>query len=151
MSDFQQFLGLLLCYIALLILIGFYFKRKQQSQADFWLAGKSVGPVSIGISAAASWLTAGAMLSVTGFTIQAGFVLLDMSNAEPGAPVYLESIHPVLMGHGIILAMLTSGVVFVGVSLAGNPSPHARLDIFFKQNTLPRAFNGVSMGVAEGK
>ncbi len=75
MSAYHQFLLVLSIYIFVLILTGLYFSKKQTSPADFWLAGKSAGFLSIGFSAAASWLTAGALLAVIGF-----FILLGMGS-----------------------------------------------------------------------
>lgn len=72
MTPYYLFLLVLSAYIFFLILTGVYFSRKQRSQTDFWLAGKSVGALSIGFSAAASWLTAGALLAVIGFYMVLG-------------------------------------------------------------------------------
>ena len=58
MNPYQLFLCLLLAYITLLISVGWYFNKRQQTQTDFWLAGKKAGVLSIGCSAAASWLSA---------------------------------------------------------------------------------------------
>jgi len=75
MSSYQLFLLFLTLYIVVLIGTGIYFSTKQKTLADFWLAGKSAGCLSIGFSAAASWLTAGALLAVIGF-----FMLLGMGS-----------------------------------------------------------------------
>ncbi|MCG8616539.1 MAG: sodium:solute symporter family protein [Desulfobacterales bacterium] len=75
MTSYTLFLIVLGTYITFLVLTGIYFSKKQNSQADFWLAGKSAGFLSVGFSAAASWLTAGAMLAVIGF-----FMLLGMGS-----------------------------------------------------------------------
>ncbi len=75
MNAYQLFLILLSLYIGFLVFTGFYFNKKQKSQTDFWLAGKSAGFISIGFSAAASWLTAGALLAVIGF-----YMLLGMGS-----------------------------------------------------------------------
>ncbi len=76
MGAYTLFLLVLSVYIAFLVLIGLYFNKTQTTTAtDFWLAGKSAGWLSIGFSAAASWLTAGAMLAVIGF-----FILLGMGS-----------------------------------------------------------------------
>lgn len=75
MTAIHFFLIVLFTYIAFLILTGIYFTKKQNSPSDFWLAGKSAGFLSIGFSAAASWLTAGALLAVIGF-----YMLLGMGS-----------------------------------------------------------------------
>ena len=75
MSAVSLFLAVLFVYIAFLVITGVYFSRRQTSAADFWLAGRAAGPISIGFSAAASWLTAGALLAVIGF-----FMLLGMGS-----------------------------------------------------------------------
>ena len=76
---------------------------------------------------------AGAAASLcAGFIVQVALVWLDLSHSTPMGAPYLESVHPMLMGHGVIVAMLASGGVFVGVSLATRPSPQVRLVPFFK-------------------
>lgn len=75
MSAYHLFFSLLAVYILFLVGTGLYFSRRQKTQADFWLAGQSAGWLSIGFSAAASWLTAGALLSVIGF-----YMLLGMGS-----------------------------------------------------------------------
>lgn len=75
MSGYQIFLLVLSVYITFLVSTGFYFKKKDDSPADFWLAGKSVSWVPIGFSAAASWLTAGALFAVVAF-----YMLLGMGS-----------------------------------------------------------------------
>ena len=69
---------------------------------------------------------------VTGFILQSASVIVDLAKTPPMAPPFLESIHPALMGHGVILCMALSGLVFVGVSLATAPTPQVRLAVFFK-------------------
>jgi len=75
MTAYQLFLIFLFLYIFVLITIGVYYNKKQKSPTGFWLAGKEAGALSIGFSAAASWLTAGALLAVIGF-----FLLLGMGS-----------------------------------------------------------------------
>jgi SSS family solute:Na+ symporter len=72
MSGFQIFAVLLVMYLAGLVGIGLYFNKRQQSVTDFWLAGRKIGPVNTAFSAAASWLTAGAILAVIGFFMLSG-------------------------------------------------------------------------------
>ncbi len=67
MGGLQMFLLMLAVYLGVLVGIGLYFNRRQRSVTDFWLAGRRVGAVNTGFSAAASWLTAGAILAVIGF------------------------------------------------------------------------------------
>jgi SSS family solute:Na+ symporter len=64
MNGYSIFLVLLAAYIATLMAIGWYFNNRQKSITDFWLAGRRIGPVALGISAAASWITAGGILAV---------------------------------------------------------------------------------------
>jgi len=66
------FLTLLALYIAALIAIGWHFAKKQQTMTDFWLAGREIGAGNIAMSAAASWLTAGALFGVTGMFLSMG-------------------------------------------------------------------------------
>ena len=75
MASYHLFLIVLSGYILFLVLTGVYFSRRQRTQTDFWLAGRSAGAISVGFSAAASWLTAGALLAVIGF-----YMLLGMGS-----------------------------------------------------------------------
>lgn len=75
MDGYQTFLILLAVYLLGLIAIGWYFSKRQKSVTDFWLAGREVSAIGIGFSAAASWLTAGALLAVIGF-----YMLLGMGS-----------------------------------------------------------------------
>ena len=52
-------------YIFVLLAIGWYYSKKQKSVVDFWLAGRKLGYIPIGFSAAASWITGGGILAVT--------------------------------------------------------------------------------------
>ncbi len=75
MNGYPIFMVLLAGYIAFLVATGYYFNKRQISLREFLLAGKRAGAISIGFSAAASWLTAGALLAVTGL-----FILLGMGS-----------------------------------------------------------------------
>ncbi len=72
MDGYYIFLILLAVYLSGLVGIGWYFTKKQRSVTDFWLAGRKIGPIAIGFSAAASWLTAGGLLAVIGFYMLSG-------------------------------------------------------------------------------
>lgn len=72
MQGYVLFLCLLGVYLSGLVAIGLYFTRQQHSITDFWLAGRRIGPLNTGFSAAASWLTAGALLAVIGFFMLSG-------------------------------------------------------------------------------
>jgi SSS family solute:Na+ symporter len=82
----------------------------------YWTRGTGPGAV------AALW---------TGFFLQTGLVIFDLAKTVPMAPPYLESLHPAFMGHGVIFAMLASGLVYISVSLATAPSPKHQLDPMF--------------------
>ncbi|MDQ1274769.1 MAG: solute:Na+ symporter, family, partial [Euryarchaeota archaeon] len=69
---------------------------------------------------------------VIGFTIQVALVILDLIKTPPMAPNYLESIHPVLMSHGVIVAMSLSAIAFFGVSFMTKPSSKVNLAPFFE-------------------
>jgi len=75
MDGYSIFVVLLAGYIALLVAVGYFYNKRQTSLREFLLAGRRAGPVALGFSAAASWLTAGAMLAVVGF-----FMLLGMGS-----------------------------------------------------------------------
>ncbi len=72
MDPYHLFLIFLAVYIATLVVIGLYSSRRQKSVTDFWLAGRELGPVTIGFSAAASWITASALLLATGLFLSMG-------------------------------------------------------------------------------
>ncbi|MDM7933984.1 MAG: sodium:solute symporter family protein, partial [Methanothrix sp.] len=72
MEAYTIFLSLLAIYIAALAGIGLYSSRGQRSVTDFWLAGRELGTVNIGFSAAASWITASALLLSTGLFLLIG-------------------------------------------------------------------------------
>jgi len=75
MDPYHLFLIFLAMYIAVLVAIGMLSSRRQKSVTDFWLAGREIGPVTIGFSAAASWVTASALFLSTGL-----FLLLGISS-----------------------------------------------------------------------
>ena len=72
MDSYHLFLLLLGLYIAVLIGIGLRSSRGQRSVTDFWLAGREIRAVNIGLSSAASWLTASALLLATGLFLFIG-------------------------------------------------------------------------------
>ena len=72
MDAYSLFLIFLAIYIAVLLGIGLYFSGRQKSVNDFWLAGRELGPINIGISAASSWITASALLLATGLFLLIG-------------------------------------------------------------------------------
>jgi SSS family solute:Na+ symporter len=72
MEPYYLFLAFLVLYIAALIGIGLFSARRQKSVTDFWLAGRELGPLTIGFSAAASWITASALLLATGLFLLIG-------------------------------------------------------------------------------
>ncbi len=77
---------------------------------------------------------AGATASmVTGFIIQCTMIILDLVKTQPGAPPYLETLHPALMGHGVIVAMAVSGFVYFSVSLLTERAATFRLAPFFPE------------------
>ena len=72
MDAYSLFLIFLAIYIAVLLGIGLYFSRRQKSVTDFWLAGRELGPITIGFSAASAWITASALLLATGLFLLIG-------------------------------------------------------------------------------
>ena len=75
MDAYSLFLVFLMIYIAALAGIGLISSRRQKSVTDFWLAGRELGAITIGFSAASSWITASALLLATGL-----FLLMGMSS-----------------------------------------------------------------------
>ncbi|MDD3041527.1 MAG: sodium:solute symporter family protein [Methanosarcinaceae archaeon] len=72
-----------------------------------------------------------AAMALGGIT-QIALVGLDLARTAPMAPPYLETIHPALMGHGVILGMGLSAIAFFGVSLMTSPSSMVNLAPFFE-------------------
>lgn len=72
MDAYHLFLVFLAIYVAVLAAIGLISSRRQKSVTDFWLAGRELGPIIIGFSAASSWLTASALLLSTGLFLFMG-------------------------------------------------------------------------------
>ena len=72
MDAYHLFLVFLAIYIAALAGIGLISSRRQKSVTDFWLAGRELDPVTIGFSAASSWITASALLLATGLFLFMG-------------------------------------------------------------------------------
>ncbi|MEL7662802.1 MAG: sodium:solute symporter family protein [Methanosarcina mazei] len=70
---------------------------------------------------------------VIGFIVQVALVVLDLVKTPPLAPSYLETIHPVLMSHGVIVGMSLSAIAFFGVSLMTKPSSRVNLAPFFEE------------------
>lgn len=72
MDAYSLFLVFLAIYIAALVGIGLYSAHRQRSVTDFWLAGRELGPITIGFSAASAWITASALLLATGLFLLIG-------------------------------------------------------------------------------
>ncbi|WP_135610568.1 sodium:solute symporter [Methanococcoides sp. AM1] len=70
---------------------------------------------------------------LVGAIAQVSFTVYDLSMTAPMAPPYLETVHPVLMGHGVIVGMALSGIAFFGVSFMTRPSNIINLAPFFKE------------------
>ena len=68
-----------------------------------------------------------------GFAVQVTLVALDLIRTPPMAPYYLETVHPALMGHGVIVGMGLSAIAFFGVSLMTKPSSRVNLAPFFEE------------------
>ncbi|MCL2862643.1 MAG: sodium:solute symporter family protein [Methanimicrococcus sp.] len=56
---------ILAIYTLSLLGVGWYYNKRQKSVVDFWLAGRKIGYIPLGLSAAASWITGGGILAVT--------------------------------------------------------------------------------------
>jgi solute:Na+ symporter, SSS family len=69
---YHLFLVFLALFIAMLTGIGFVTSRRQKSVTDFWLAGRELGAGIIGLSTAASWINASALLLATGLFLLIG-------------------------------------------------------------------------------
>lgn len=68
-----------------------------------------------------------------GFTVQVTLVALDLIKTPPMGASYLETIHPALMSHGVIVGMGLSAIAFFGVSLMTKPSSRVNLAPFFEE------------------
>lgn len=72
MDAYHLFLTLLVIYIAALAAVGLVSSRRQKSVTDFWLAGRELSAITVGFSAASSWITASALLLATGLFLLIG-------------------------------------------------------------------------------
>ncbi len=72
---------------------------------------------------------------IVGFAVQVALVALDLIKTPPLAPYYLETIHPILMSHGVIVGMSLSAIAFFGVSLMTKPSSRVNLAPFFRRGS----------------
>ncbi len=72
MDSYHLFLIFLTLFITMLAGIGFITSRRQKSVTDFWLAGRELGAGIIGLSTAASWINASALLLATGMFLLIG-------------------------------------------------------------------------------
>jgi SSS family solute:Na+ symporter len=70
---------------------------------------------------------------IVGFTAQAVLVVIDLIKTQPFSPYYLETLHPALMNHGVIVGMTLSAIAFFGVSLMTKPSSRVNLAPFFEE------------------
>lgn len=70
---------------------------------------------------------------VMGFVVQVALVVIDLVNTPPMAASYLETVHPALMSHGVIVGMGLSAIAFFGVSLMTKPSSRVNLAPFFEE------------------
>lgn len=72
MNSYHLFLVFLALFIAMLAGIGLLTSRRQKSVTDFWLAVRELGAGIIGLSTAASWINASALLLATGLFLLIG-------------------------------------------------------------------------------
>jgi SSS family solute:Na+ symporter len=72
LDTYHLFLAFLVLYIAMLVGISLFVSRRQKSVTDFWLAGRELGPGILGLSTAASWIDASALLLATGLFLLMG-------------------------------------------------------------------------------
>ncbi|MCD4704126.1 MAG: sodium:solute symporter family protein [Methanosarcinaceae archaeon] len=70
---------------------------------------------------------------IVGAVVQISLIVYDLAMTAPMAPPYLDTVHPLLVNHGIIVGMLLSGVAFFGVSFATKPPSDVNLAPFFKE------------------
>jgi sodium/proline symporter len=72
MTPHQAILATLLVYLAALVVIGFVSRRRTRDGADFYLAGRRMGPLVASLSASASSSSAWTLLGVSGFAYASG-------------------------------------------------------------------------------
>ncbi|APH38477.1 sodium:solute symporter family protein [Methanohalophilus halophilus] len=70
---------------------------------------------------------------IVGAVVQISLIVYDIYMTAPMAPAYLQTVHPILMNHGVIAGMGLSAVAFFGVSLFTKPSSAVNLAPFFKE------------------
>jgi solute:Na+ symporter, SSS family len=72
MESYYLFLIFFMLFIAMLVGISLLTSRRQKSVTDFWLAGRELGAGIIGLSTAASWISASGLLLATGMFLLIG-------------------------------------------------------------------------------
>lgn len=72
MEPYHIFLVILALFISMLVGISLLTSSRQRSVTDFWLAGRELGAGIIGLSTAASWISASALLLATGLFLLIG-------------------------------------------------------------------------------
>ena len=72
MESYYLFLIFFMLFIAMLVGISLLTSRRQKSVIDFWLAGRELGAGIIGLSTAASWISASGLLLATGMFLLIG-------------------------------------------------------------------------------
>lgn len=77
-----------------------------------------------------------------GAIAQTALVVFDLSKTAPMAPPYLETIHPALMGHGVIIGLSLGALTFFGASLLSAPSSVVNLAPFFKDEAVKLELQG---------
>ena len=65
--------GVLAVYLVVMVLVGMFFSRRQNSSSEFFLAGRSMGWFPIGISVMATLLSALSYSGVPGESYYVGF------------------------------------------------------------------------------
>ena len=55
-------IGMAICYMAILICVGLYMSRKVKNSSDFWIGGRSVGPIATAISYCAAYYSTVAII-----------------------------------------------------------------------------------------
>jgi SSS family solute:Na+ symporter len=73
---------------------------------------------------------------ISGAGSQVLLVVVDLAKTPPMAPPFLESVSPVLMGHGVLVGMGLSGIAYFGVSLLTEAPDPIRLAPFFEDEAL---------------
>lgn len=80
---------ILFAYLALMVGLGFYAKRRQKNIEDYFVAGRRMGPFTISCMGLAAWIGGAAIVGTSARIYEYGvtgvwYILAESTNTRPG-------------------------------------------------------------------